>query len=99
MFLFIRKATVTNVANLTAAIGWGMEVNSYINKTYNINLKVGVQLFGTPTVHWTFETDSLDKISVLNQKMLQDRTYVALLEKSKPLWLEGSMVDEIIQLA
>ena len=98
MFKFTRKATVVNAADLPAAIGWAMEVNGYLKKTYQIDVTAGVELFGTPTVHWYFETDSLDKISALNQKMLQDKTYVALLEKARQLWLAGTMKDEIVQL-
>ncbi len=97
MFFFTRKATVRNVADLTAVVGWAMELNGYVNKTYNIHLKAGLELFGTPTVHWQFETDSLDKITALNQKLLQDKTYVALLEKAKPYWMDGSLKDEIVQ--
>ncbi|HEX8790989.1 MAG TPA: hypothetical protein VF765_08545 [Polyangiaceae bacterium] len=93
----MRRATVRNVADLPAVVGWSMELNGYVNKTYDIHLKTGLELFGTPTVHWHFETDSLDKISALNQKLLQDRTYIAMLEKAKPYWMDGSLKDEIVQ--
>ena len=97
MYLFTRKATVCNAAYLPAAVAWTMELNGYLNKTYQINLKAGVELFGTPTLHWHLESDSLDKLTALNQKLLQDKTYVGLLEKSRSYWLDGSMKDEIIQ--
>ena len=97
MFFFMRRATVRNVADLPAAIGWAIELNGYVNKTYNIHLKSGIELFGTPTIHWQFEVDSLDKITALNQKLLQDRMYVALLEKAKAYWLDGSLKDDIVQ--
>lgn len=81
MFLFTRKATVKNAANVVVAIGWSRELTGYLNKTYHLGLKVGAQLFDTPTLHWHFEADNLDKIVSLNEKMLQDTTYVRCSKK------------------
>jgi len=98
MFQFNRVATVKNAADLPAAIRFGAEVCGYLNKTYALKLKVGVELFGEPTVHWQFEAESLDEIAELNAKMMQDREYVAMLEKVRDLWLEGSLKDAIVNL-
>lgn len=73
-----------------------MEINGFLLKNYNIQVKAGVELFGTPTIHWQFEIDSLDKLAALNQKMLQDKTYVAMLEKARQYWLDGSLKDGIV---
>jgi hypothetical protein len=54
-------------------------------------------MFGTPTVHWQLEIDSLDTLAALNQKVLQDKTYTAMLEKVADYWLEGSLRDEIVK--
>ncbi len=96
MFRFIRTVRPSTTANLAPGMKWAAEVTSYVNKTYALNLKFGAELFGEGRIHWHFDTDSLDKITAVNAKMLQDRDYQALLEKGKSLWLEGSFKDGIV---
>ena len=96
MFRFTRTTTTRNAADMPAAIQFGTEVCGYLNKTYSLNLKFGVELFGGATCHWHFDTDSLDKINALNGKLMQDRQYLGLLEKVKDIWVEGSLKDTIV---
>ncbi len=96
MYRFIRTVRPRTTANLAPGLQWAGEVTAYINKTYALNLKFGAELFGKGRIHWHFDTDSLDKITALNAKMMQDRDYQALLDKGKALWLEGSNKDSII---
>jgi hypothetical protein len=96
MYRFIRTARPRTTANLAPAMMWAGEVTAYVNKTYALNLKYGAELFGKGRVHWHFDADSLDKITAVNAKMLQDRDYQGLLEKGKALWLEGSQKDSIV---
>jgi len=97
-YRFIRTATVKTGANAPAALQWAGEATAYLNKTYSLNLKYGMELFGSANVHWHFDTDSLDKASGINAKMMQDREYVGMLEKGKALWLEGSLRDTIVTI-
>ncbi len=98
MYRFIRTATVKNGALLPAALQFATEVSSYLNKAYSLDLKFGMELFGTPTLHWFLDTDSLDKISALNAKMLQDREYLGILDKAKALWVEGGLEDTVVNI-
>ncbi len=98
MYRFVRTVRPRTAANLAPALAWAAEVTAYVNRTYALNLKFGGELFGKGRIHWHFDTDSLDKISAVNAKMLQDREYQALLEKGKALWLEGSFKDGIVAM-
>jgi hypothetical protein len=49
-----------------------------------------------PSRHPSCPSGSLDKITAINAKMMQDRDYLAMLEKAKALWLEGSYKDSIV---
>ncbi len=99
MYRFIRTATVKTAANQAAGLAWAAEVSAYLNKTYSLNLKYGAELFGKGKIHWHFDSDSLDKMTAVNTKMMQDRDYGVLLAKSKDLWVEGSLRDKIVFLA
>jgi hypothetical protein len=59
-------------------------------------MKFGYVIFGEPTIHWHFESDSLDKLQQLSKTLMQDRDYFDILEKFKDAWLEGSLKDTVI---
>jgi hypothetical protein len=96
MYRFTRYATLQNAAIVPQAIGWSTELCGYLNKTYKLPLKAGVELFGNLNVHWEFEMDSLDKMSELNTKLLSDKSYLQLLEKGKDFWVAGTVKDQIV---
>jgi hypothetical protein len=98
MYRFMRTATVKNAAHLPAAIQFGAELNGYLNKTYNINLRVGVEMFGGATLHWQLDAESLDSMNTLNTKMLQDQQYIGMLEKMKDIWVDGTLKDTIVAM-
>jgi len=66
MFRFERRAAVKHVADMPAAVQFAAEVTSYLNKRHSLNMKVGVELFGTGSIHWYYDLDSLDKSVQLN---------------------------------
>jgi hypothetical protein len=96
MYRFTRYATLQNAAIVPQAIGWSTELCGYLNKTYKLPLKAGVELFGNLNVHWEFEMDSLDKMSELNTKLLSDKSYLQMLEKGKDFWVAGTVKDQIV---
>jgi hypothetical protein len=98
MFRFTRVATLKNAVYLPAAVQFGIDTCGYLNKAYGLNLSFGVEMFGGPMLHWQFDTESLDAISALTAKMLQDRQYLGMLEKVKDIWLEGALKDTVTQL-
>ncbi|HJV96836.1 MAG TPA: hypothetical protein VJ608_12400, partial [Albitalea sp.] len=91
-------ATTKNAACMPAALQFGSEVASHFNKTYDVKMKVGAEMFGGSRVHWFFDADNLDQMAQLNSKLMQDRTYWALIDKSKDLWLEGSLEDKVVAI-
>jgi hypothetical protein len=99
MFRFDRIATVKNVADMPAAVQFAAHVTSYLKKTHSLNMSYGVELFGTPSIHWYMEIDSLDKANQLNATLLQDRGYAEILDKARALWADGSVKDTIVSLA
>lgn len=98
MFRFMRTITVKNVAELPAALQVAGELTAYVNKTYALNMKFGLELYGNPQIHWHFDFDSVDKLAETNVKMMQDREYMALGAKAKELWLPGSTKDTLVRL-
>jgi hypothetical protein len=98
MYRFIRSVTVKTAASMPAALQFSNEVTSHINKTYSMAMKGGVQMFGCATVYWFIDVESLDAMSQFNTKLMQDRAYWDILDKAKPLWLEGSGKDRVVNL-
>jgi hypothetical protein len=98
MFRFERIATIKTAADMPAALQYGTEITSYVNKRYSLNLKFGARLFAEPSLHWYFDVDSLDKGSQLSATLLQDQEYVELLKKNRAIWVEGSLKDTIVTL-
>ena len=98
MYRFTRSITVKLAADMPGALQFGNEVTAYLNKTYNMKINVGVELFGRARVHWSYDVASLDEVSQLNTSLMQDRSYWGIVEKAKHLWVEGSMNDRVVKL-
>jgi len=98
MYRFTRTVTVKLAVNIPAALQWAGEVTAYLNKAYELGMKFGVEIFGSGKIHWYCDTDSLDKLTAINAKMMQDREYNGLLEKAKGLWLEGGLKDTVVKI-
>jgi hypothetical protein len=96
MFQFIRTATPKNGGSIAPALQFAAEVTGFVNKRYGIGLRFGIRLFGGSDLYWQFDTDSIDQITVLNAKLMQDREYLALLDRAKDLWVDGSLQDAIV---
>jgi len=99
MYRFIRTSTVKNAAQLPAALAFASQVTAYLNKSYSLKMYYGVEQFGSPCIHWHFDADSLDKMQLVNEKLIADPEYAALLEKYKDIWTEGAMQDKVVRLA
>lgn len=98
MYRFTRTVTLKTAANTPAALKWAGEATAYLNKAYALNMKFGIEIFGAGKIHWCFDTDSLDKITAINGKMLQDGEYIGLLEKGRGLWLDGALKDTVVAI-
>jgi len=96
MYRFTRYATLQNTAVVPQAIGWSMELCGYVNKTYKVNLKAGMEMFGGLNIHWEVEIDSLDKLAEINAKLISDKAYLSMIEKGKEFWISGSLKDQIV---
>ncbi len=96
MFRFIRTATVRYAASVPAALKFAADVTAYVNKHHDMGMKFGAELYGSPKIHWHFDVDSLDKMQQFNAKLMADREYLALLDKFKEAWVEGSVKDTLV---
>jgi hypothetical protein len=99
MFQFIRNVTPVSASAIPAAMQYGAEVTGYLNRTYGVNVRYGIRMFGPPVIFWEFETDSVDGITVLYGKLAQDREFIKMSDRAKDLWIPGSLDDMIISLA
>ncbi len=98
MFQLIRTVEAKNAAALPAALQFAAEATAYVNKTYALNVQYGVESFAGAVLHWHLQTDSIDKLTALNAKLMQDREYGALLMKAKDLWVDGTFKDTVVNL-
>ena len=98
MYRFIRTATCKNAVDQGPALKFAGEISAYLNKVYSLNVKCGIELFAKGRVHWHFDIDSIDKGTAINAKLLQDREYAGMLEKTRALFVEGSLKDTILTL-
>ncbi len=91
MYRFSRTATVKTGSALADGLKLAAEISALLDKKYSVFLKHGLEISGRHTVHWYFESDSLDKMTELNVKLVQDEEYQALLERYKDVWREGKL--------
>jgi hypothetical protein len=98
MHLLTRTVRVKNAAGMAAAIRFASEVCAYVNKTYNVKMRFGVEVFGHTQIAWFLDFDSIDQSLAMNQKMLMDPDYQTLLGKGKDLWVEGSLKDRLVRM-
>lgn len=96
MYRFTRTATLNNAAYTPMAMNFATEVCGYLNKTYKLNMKVGMEMFGDLKLYWQFEVDSLENLAAVNTKLMQDKTYWAMLDKTKEIWVHGSLKDTVV---
>jgi hypothetical protein len=80
-------------------VQFAAEVTSYLNKRHPLNVKFGIELFGTGSIHWYYDLESLDKSVQLNATLLQDREHIEMVNKARGLWVDGSFHDTIVTLA
>lgn len=99
MHLFTRSVRVKNAAGMAAAIRFATEICAYVNKTYNVKMRFGVEVFGHTKLYWYMDFDSIDQSLAMNQKMLTNADYQTLLGKGKELWVEGSLKDRLVRMA
>lgn len=98
MFQFTRTVEAKHGAYLPSALKFAGEVTTYLNKTYGLKLHFGAEVFSGATIHWYFDVNSLDELSALNAKLMQDREYAAILDRAKDIWLEGSFRDRVVNV-
>jgi hypothetical protein len=99
MYRFERTATVRHAAEVPAAVQFAAEVTSYLNKRHHIDMKYGVEIFGSPRIHWYFDVESLDASAKLDAALLKDEEYEKLLKKNEGLWVDQSMHDTVVRLS
>lgn len=98
MYLFIRSVRAQNAASVSPAIRFASGICDYVNKTYNVKMRFGVEVLGHTQIHWLLYFDSVDTALAMNQKMMTDPEYETLLDKGSTLWVSGSMKDRLIRM-
>jgi|PeaSoiMetatran63_FD_contig_41_4077403_length_398_multi_25_in_0_out_0_1 hypothetical protein len=95
MFRFTRTHTVNHSADVPAALQFAAEVSSYLKKNYSMDVKVGIEGYGNPTIYWYYDFDDMNKFQGLVTKSMTDREYIGLLGKAKGLFV-GQIKDTLV---
>jgi hypothetical protein len=96
MYQYSRTITLKNGASMPSALIHGAEVVAHLNNTYKLQMRLGAEFFGDLKIHWICDIASLDGMTQLNLKLMQDQAYWEIMEKIKPWVLEGSVHDRVI---
>ena len=96
MFRFVRTLTVRESGDLPAAVQFAAETTAYSNKNYAVNFKYGTESGGEQKIYWSMDFDSYAKLREYADKIMKDREYWALLQKTKGVFVEGSMKDTFV---
>ena len=98
MFRFTRTVVLKDSSVTPKAMEVSMKIKSILKEKYDLELGHGVELFGSPRIHWWFETPSLDAVTEINAKLMGDKDYMGLVSENSPLWVEGSLQDTIVKV-
>ena len=60
MYQYSRTVTIKNGASMAPALRTAAEVTAYLNKVYNLQMRVGTEMFGDLKIHWICSIASLD---------------------------------------
>jgi hypothetical protein len=61
MYRFVRTARPRTAANVPAALQFSAQVTEHLNRTYGLNMKAGIELFGKSRLHWHYEAPTIDE--------------------------------------
>ena len=97
--LFMREACVKD-GKFREAVQFAKEVREYINNKFpDSNLRVYVRIFGEMgKLYWVSEIKDLATLERNNGQLMADPGYLAILQKSFGLFIEGSGHDTLMAL-
>ncbi|UCF98163.1 MAG: hypothetical protein JSV89_01185 [Spirochaetaceae bacterium] len=76
------------------AIGWALKVADYVNKKYDTNVEVLMNVTGIQTeLHWLARGKSVGEIEELFGKLLSDPEYQKLLGETEGMFVDGTLKD------
>jgi hypothetical protein len=93
MVYFVRSFRFVG-AKAQEAIGWALKVADYINKKYNSNVEVLLNVTGVQSeIHWMAHGKSVGEIEHLFGKLLSDPEYKKILDENAGLFVDGTLRD------
>jgi len=98
MYRFMRTVQAKNAACVAPAVAFAADICAYVNKTYQVKMQFGIEVFDRARIHWFMELDSIDQSLAMNKALLKDAEYQKKLEEGKSLWVKGSMKDTLVSL-
>ncbi len=98
MYRFHRTGYASR-GELLEASQWAKEVAGYLTKKYSpVSVQAYSEIFGDySAVHWYADYEDLATLEKVNAQLLTDQGYLAMLNKSADLFVEGSVHDTLIQ--
>ena len=99
MSQFTRRVALRDASLLPRAKAVAYELNRHLANTHKIKVHVGTPVDGSSSsMVWLFDAPSFDGLEDLNERLLQDQDYWALIEKNRDLWVSGPKRDGIVNL-
>ncbi len=99
MYRWHRVAQVSR-GKFFEALQWAKQISEYVNANHSPgNAQAYLELFGqTGTIHWYADYDDLSTLEKVNQALLADPKYAAMLNEATGLFIEGKTKDTLIQM-
>ena len=98
MIRFQRSLRIAQNRDLEA-ITWSKEITTFLNGKYSeTNVQVFAQRFGMiDTIAWQLDLDSLASLDKYQKTLNADEEYLAQVNKTAGLFMEGSIFDTVFE--
>jgi hypothetical protein len=97
-YVFTRTATVRNGAVFPRALQFATQIKELFKKDFELDLEVGMEMFGELRIVWVARFDELTQIEQVQAKMMRHTEYFAMLTTAQDVFIEGSLKDCLIRL-
>jgi len=90
------RSLETRVGLFPQAVAFAKEIAGYVRKQYGLDLKLFTDSKGV--VYWITDYKDYAHFGEVRTRIIADKDYWEIVAKAEDLFVEGSLVDEVITL-